>query len=190
MNFFPKANLCYDPILERVELDYKGFRIVGQIFIRTERDLAVRILFPFKNFTAGLHKPYFSDPKSSYLNEDGIEYANSLLIELYNLLKILEEKSTEIDLMFPKLVIEMSAIHVLLEECNTSLKKDKAKMKARLYSPKDYQSKISTIKKHIEYLEFEIWRLEEQFFKNLKVINIPYTLRKDYLKYLHQKYLI
>lgn len=190
MNSIPKSELCYDPIFKRVELYYKGFRIIGQIFIRTERDLAVQIIFPFKNFTAGLHKPYFSDPKSSYLSEEGMEYANSLLIELFRLLRILEEKSTVIELTFPRLVEEKSAIESLLEECKESILENKTKMKTRNLSPKDYQIKISTIKKHIEYLEFEIWKLEEQFFKHLTVKNIPYTLRNDYIKYLHQKYAI
>ncbi|EKJ85310.1 hypothetical protein LEP1GSC017_3667 [Leptospira meyeri serovar Hardjo str. Went 5] len=187
MNTIRKPNLNSDPTSNKVEVFFKGNRIIGKIYIRTKRDLAVRILFPFKNFTAGLHKPYFSNPDFSYLDNEGIEYAKSLLIELYKDLYLLENKSKIISDEFPKLRREITSIKELIYECENQLNTENAKIKSKKYTPNDYQRRIKLIKSNMKEFQAEIWKLETDFFEKIINVKITYTLREEYLIYLEEK---
>ncbi len=188
MNSISQLNSNEDQSVDTIEFYFNEVLIRGKIFIRTKRDLAIEMTSPYKGFKTGLHKPYFSDPRSSYLDYEGLEYAKSLLIELYNQLRVLEGKAIEIDQLYPPLKIKREEFHTKIQQSKEALIEEKLKMKSGIVSPIEYQRTITPINKLIKDLEYEIFALEKQLFENLTETIIPYSLRGDYMKYLDGKY--
>lgn len=188
MNSISQSNSTIDTAGETIQFYYNGILIIGKIFIRTKRDLGIEMTSPYKGFKTGLHKPYFNDPRSSYLDEEGLDYAKSLLIELYNQLSNLESKSDEIDRFYPAFIRERNELHSHILDCKGSLADEKRKMRSHIISPIEYQRTLTPINKLIKDLEYEIFALEKQFFENLTQTIIPYSLRSDYLNFLKDKF--
>lgn len=188
MNSITQSDSPIDPAGETIQFYHHGVQIVGKILVRTKRDLAIKMTSPYQGFNTGLHKPYFSDPIFSYLDEEGLDYTKSLLIELYEQLSNLESKSVEIDRLYPALIRERNELHSRILDCKGSLADEKRKMKSYIITPIEYQKAIKPIKKQIKDLEFEIFTLEKMFFENLTQTIIPYSLRSDYLNFLDKKY--
>lgn len=188
MSSISQLNSDEDKSVETIEFYYNEVLKSGRIFNRTKRDLAIEMTSPYKGFKTGIHKPYFSDPRSTYLDEEGLQYAKSLLIELYEQLSKLERKSDEIDRLYPALIRERNELHSRILYCKRSLADAKRKIKSHIISPIEYQRTITPINKLIKDLEYEIFALEKQFFGNLTETIIPYSLRSDYMKYLDGKF--
>jgi len=77
-----------------------GIEIHGLITFRSDADINVEIVSPYKGITAGLHIPYFSRPYHSFLTEYGDRTAENLLKYLYELGKYMEDNQKFIRLQF------------------------------------------------------------------------------------------
>ncbi|MCW7512115.1 hypothetical protein [Leptospira levettii] len=75
MNSTSQSDSTIDPPIETIQFYYNGIQIIGKIIIQTKQDLVVEMTSPYKGFKTGLHKPHFADPRSSYLDEEGLDYA-------------------------------------------------------------------------------------------------------------------
>lgn len=168
----------------KLEIDYDGVTIIGQILVRTKRDIAIEILSPYKGFKDGLHKPYFSNPNSSYLEESGLDYAHSLLLELYKTLNKINPSVPRLKAFFPQLQREIHTIKLIISECEENLKLAKHKLKRKTISSKEYQIEVTQNKKMIDYAESEIDFLKSDFFKTHINFSFNYTLRNDYFLFL------
>ncbi|XDD44061.1 hypothetical protein AB3N58_06875 [Leptospira sp. WS60.C2] len=188
MNSISQSDSTIDTPIETIQFYYNGIQVIGKIFIRTKRDLGIEMTSPYNGFQTGIHKPYFADPRSSYLDEEGLEYAKSLLNDLYEQLRNLERKSEEIDRLYPAFIQERNDLQACILDCKTSLANEKRRMKSHIINPIEYQRTITPINKLIKDLEYEIFALEKQFFENLTNTIIPYTLRMDYIKFLDEKH--
>jgi hypothetical protein len=62
-----------------------GAEIEGTIIFRSESDIKVKIIQPFKGLSWGLHIPYFARPVRSYTTTCGESTAKRLLVNLYEL---------------------------------------------------------------------------------------------------------
>lgn len=188
MSSVSRHNSNEDQSVKPIEFYYNEVEISGKILIRTKRDLVVEMTSPYKGFKNGLHKPHFSASRFSYLDEEGSCYGKSLLLELYKQLLLLENKSKEIDQLYPTLIIKRDIFLSLIQKSKEALIEEKQKMKSHIITPIKYQRTIKPIKKLIKNLEFETFTLETQFFENFTQTIIPYSLRTDYVKYLDMKY--
>lgn len=68
-----------------------GIEVKGVITNRSEADINVEIVSPYRSFTAGLHISYFSRPYHSFLTDYGDRTAENLLKYLYELCEYLEK---------------------------------------------------------------------------------------------------
>ena len=76
---------------QEVSIKVDGIEVVGEIFYRSEADIALRITKPYQALTNGCHIPYFSRPIHSFLDDYGDKMAENLLKYLYELGKYMEE---------------------------------------------------------------------------------------------------
>jgi len=70
---------------QQVRIQVKGQEVVGEIYYRSSRDIAVRILSPFVGLVSDRHIPYFAAGHASYLGERGDGEAQWLLKECFEL---------------------------------------------------------------------------------------------------------
>ena len=87
--------------LVRIQVD--DVQVVGEISHRSECDLWVRILSPYKNITNGVHIFYLARGHLSYISEYGDERAKNLLKEIFIFLQFLEENFQELKAYMDKL---------------------------------------------------------------------------------------
>lgn len=64
---------------QQVRIQVHGQEVVGEIYYRSSRDIAVRILAPYLGLVSGMHIPYFAAGHASYLSERGDGEARWLL---------------------------------------------------------------------------------------------------------------
>jgi hypothetical protein len=85
---------------QEVKINVDGVKVLGEIFYRTEADIAIRITRPYKGLSNGCHIPYFSRPFHSFLNDYGDKMAENLLKYLYELGKYMDENRKFIEMQF------------------------------------------------------------------------------------------
>jgi len=71
--------------MQQVRIQVQGQEVVGEIYYRSSRDIAVRILAPFVGLVSDRHIPYFAAGHASYLGERGDGEAQWLLKECFEL---------------------------------------------------------------------------------------------------------
>lgn len=75
-------------------------QITGRFIKRSEADLVMEILSPYRKLSASLHIPYFSRPYHTFLTDYGDRTAESLLKYLYELGKYMEENEKFLKLQY------------------------------------------------------------------------------------------
>ena len=70
---------------QQVRIHVHGQEVVGEIYYRSSRDIAVRILAPYVGLVSGRHIPYFAAGLASYIGERGDGEAQWLLKECFEL---------------------------------------------------------------------------------------------------------
>jgi len=81
---------------QQVRIQVNGQEVVGEIYYRSSRDIAVRILAPYVGFVSGMHIPYFAAGHASYLGERGDGEARWLLERCFELGLYLEQHLEQI----------------------------------------------------------------------------------------------
>jgi len=76
---------------QQVRIQVHGQEVVGEIYYRSSRDIAVRILTPYVGLVSDRHIPYFAAGHASYLGERGDGEAQWLLKECFELGAYLEQ---------------------------------------------------------------------------------------------------
>jgi hypothetical protein len=70
---------------QQVRIQVHGQEVVGEIYYRSSRDIAVRILAPYVGLVSDRHIPYFAAGHATYLGERGDGEAQWLLKECFEL---------------------------------------------------------------------------------------------------------
>ncbi|WP_125172469.1 hypothetical protein [Leptospira levettii] len=167
-----------------ITVEYQGVELTAKFILRTKRDFAIEILSPYSGFLTGLHKPYFADPKSSFLNEEGLFKAEGMLIKLYIILKQFFDNLESIESEFPIIRQEHEVTDSKIWDIKVELKNLKSKMKKEKLTPLEYQRSIKPLKKEIKNLKCSKFDSFERLLeKNLQTI-VPYNLRFEFYEFL------
>ncbi|MCW7491976.1 hypothetical protein ND861_04835 [Leptospira sp. 2 VSF19] len=167
-----------------ITVEYQGVELTAKFILRTKRDFAIEILSPYSGFLTGLHKPCFADPKSSFLNAEGIFKAEGMLIKLYIILKQFFENIESIKSEIPIIQEEHEVTNSKILELKNDLKNLKSKMKKKILTPLEYQRSIKPLKKEIKNLKCSKFDSFERLLeKNLQTI-VPYNLRFEFYEFL------
>ena len=75
-----------------------GVKIQGEITHRSESDITVKIISPYKDLSGSLHIPYFSRPLNSFETDYGDITAEQLLAKLYDMGRYMNENSNFLQL--------------------------------------------------------------------------------------------
>ena len=76
---------------QEITIVAEGKSVLGEITLRNESDISVKITSPFSGLTGGLHIPYFSRPYHSFMTDYGDKTAANLLKSLWELGSYIEE---------------------------------------------------------------------------------------------------
>lgn len=150
---------------EVIQMQIEGVIVTGIINYRHAADISVSITSPYQNLTTGCHIPYFGRPFYNYKTGYGIERTKDLLTGLYKQGQHIEANYFEIFAAYQRLqqniqVIKNQPAYI---QCSQQKKALKSKLKSGELNNKEYQKRLSPLKKAKQALDFEIFELESDF---------------------------
>jgi hypothetical protein len=175
---------------DSIFVDVEGARIEGRVVHRSQRDILISIVFPYRGLTTGLHIAAFAPvpPEHDFSGRHGDETSAGLLTGLYRLGKFIDEnkeslrkKAAEMDSAIERLAPEQFLPHDHIQEIGRDLRKQ---LRQGLLDNKCYQQRLVQARKKVKARQSEIWHLEERFFTANFPMIVPVGTREEVLALL------
>ncbi|WCL51167.1 hypothetical protein [Leptospira sp. GIMC2001] len=142
--------------ITEIKFKYKNNDLIGKIVFRSARDVVVEMKSPYSNFQKGIHKPYFSDRRSNFLDDSGLECAVNQMKYLYDNLFDIFEKLSDLVLSLPNCLDSKNFHANEIEILNKRLKDAKRRLKFKQIDNSDYSKFRKSIHNQITNCEQRI----------------------------------
>ena len=171
----------------RIKIIIDRQEVEGEITHRSASSIDVKITKPYRDFSRGLHIPYFARPGNSFAAEFGDKTAKDLLKSIYHLCKYISDNLDSISAQY----LQIKKTVKLLEAENISEKVFKTKrlelrklLKSKQIDNVEYQKSLIAIKKEYQKLETRKSRIWSEFFEDYFPMVVPVGTRDDVLRVL------
>ena len=148
------------------EIIIDDVQVKGEITHRSARDIAVKIISPFKGLSRSCHIPVFGASSRSYEGEYGDSTASFLLTEIYLYCMELNKNKKVLNKSMSEFRYKTNGVLWRSGQLDASIHALKIKMKGGLISSVEYQKEIKPLKKQLQEYKHQTAQLFDELVRS------------------------